>query len=106
MAHKFHIGESVTMGSATSRNVPGGFYEVIRPLPDDGSGEHMYRIKSAMSGRSHLHSLTPRVSCQAPETAVSFLRLQWPDRLPRLLPECRRTSRGRRASFHAQTAPQ
>ena len=47
MAHKFHVGESVTMGPATSRNIPGGVYEVVRALPEDGSGEHRYRIKSA-----------------------------------------------------------
>jgi hypothetical protein len=46
MLHKFHVGETVTMSPATSRNVPGGVYEVIRQLPDDG-GESKYRIKSA-----------------------------------------------------------
>ena len=46
MLHKFHVGESVTMSPATSRNVPGGVYEVIKQLPDNG-GEPEYRIKSA-----------------------------------------------------------
>jgi hypothetical protein len=46
MLHKFHVGESVTMSPATSRNVPGGVYEVIKRLPDNG-GEPEYRIKSA-----------------------------------------------------------
>ena len=45
MLHKFHIGEFVTMSPATSRNVPGGVYEVIKRLPDNG-GEPEYRIKS------------------------------------------------------------
>jgi hypothetical protein len=46
MTHKFHVGETVTMNPATSRNVPGGVYEVIKRLPDNG-GECQYRIKSA-----------------------------------------------------------
>jgi hypothetical protein len=46
MLHKFHVGESVTMSPATSRNVPGGVYEVIKRLPNNG-GEPEYRIKSA-----------------------------------------------------------
>jgi hypothetical protein len=29
-SHKFHIGESVMLKPAISRNVPGGVYEVIR----------------------------------------------------------------------------
>ena len=37
---------SVTMSPATSRNVPGGVYEVIKRLADNG-GEPEYRIKSA-----------------------------------------------------------
>jgi hypothetical protein len=45
MTHKFHVGETVTMAPATSRNVPGGVYEVIKQLPDT-SGERQYRIKS------------------------------------------------------------
>jgi len=32
MTHKFHVGETVTMTPATSRNVPGGVYEVIKRL--------------------------------------------------------------------------
>ena len=46
MAYKFHVGETVTMTPATSRNVPGGVYEVIKRLPDTGV-ECQYRIKSA-----------------------------------------------------------
>ena len=46
MLHKFHVGETVTMSPATSRNVPGGAYEVIKQLPYNG-GECKYRIKSA-----------------------------------------------------------
>ena len=46
MTHKFHIGETVMMSPSTSRNVPGGVYEVTKHLPDNG-GECEYRIKSA-----------------------------------------------------------
>jgi len=46
MLHRFHVGETVTMTPATSRNVPGGVYEVTRRLPDNG-GECEYRIKGA-----------------------------------------------------------
>ncbi len=45
MAHKFQVGETVTMSPATSRNVPGGVYEVTKQLPDN-DGECRYRIKS------------------------------------------------------------
>jgi hypothetical protein len=44
--HKFHIGDSVTLKPAISRNVPGGVYEVIKRLPHNGR-EYEYRIKSA-----------------------------------------------------------
>ena len=47
MAYKFHVGETVTMTPATSRNVPGGVYEVVKHLPDNNGGESQYRIKSA-----------------------------------------------------------
>jgi hypothetical protein len=46
MSHKFHIGESVILRPAISRNVPGGVYEVTKQLPYDGR-EFEYRIKSA-----------------------------------------------------------
>ena len=46
MTHKFHVGEMVTLSPATSRNVPGGVYQVIKRLPETG-GEPEYRIKSA-----------------------------------------------------------
>jgi hypothetical protein len=46
MTHKFHVGETVTIRPAISRNVPGGIYVVTKRLPDN-SGEHKYRIKSA-----------------------------------------------------------
>ena len=45
-SHKFHVGESVTLMPAISRNVPGGVYEVTKQLPHDGR-EFEYRIKSA-----------------------------------------------------------
>jgi hypothetical protein len=46
MTHKFHVGETVTIRPAISRNVPVGIYVVTKRLPDN-SGEHKYRIKSA-----------------------------------------------------------
>jgi hypothetical protein len=45
-SHKFHIGESVMLKPAISRNVPGGVYEVIKQLPHNGR-EYEYHIKSA-----------------------------------------------------------
>jgi hypothetical protein len=45
-SHKFHIGESVMLRPAVSRNVPGGVYEVTKQLPHNGR-EFEYRIKSA-----------------------------------------------------------
>jgi hypothetical protein len=45
-SHKFHVGESVTLMPAISRNVPGGVYQVTKQLPHDGR-EFEYRIKSA-----------------------------------------------------------
>jgi hypothetical protein len=45
-SHKFHVGESVTLRPAISRNVPGGTYEVTKQLPHNGR-EFEYRIKSA-----------------------------------------------------------
>jgi hypothetical protein len=35
-SHKFHVGESVTLRPAISRNVPGGLYEVTKQLPHRG----------------------------------------------------------------------
>jgi hypothetical protein len=45
-SHKFHVGESVTVLPAISRDVPGGVYEVTKQLPHNGR-EFEYRIKSA-----------------------------------------------------------
>jgi hypothetical protein len=45
-SHKFHIGETVIVKPAFSRNVPGGAYEVTKQLPHNGR-EFEYRIKSA-----------------------------------------------------------
>jgi hypothetical protein len=45
-SHKFHVGESVTVMPAISRNVSGGVYEVTKQLPHNGR-EFEYRIKSA-----------------------------------------------------------
>ena len=46
LSHKFHVGESVIVRPAISRNVPGGVYEVTKQLPHNGR-EFEYRIKSA-----------------------------------------------------------
>ena len=45
-SHKFHVGESVTLMPAISRNVPAGVYQVTKQLPHNGR-EFEYRIKSA-----------------------------------------------------------
>src|SRR4029450_12877359 len=45
-SHKFHIGETVMVKPAFSRNVPGGANEVTKQLPHNGR-EFEYRIKSA-----------------------------------------------------------
>ena len=44
-SHKFHVGQTVTIRPALSRNVPGGVYTVIKQLPES-RGEFEYRIKS------------------------------------------------------------
>jgi hypothetical protein len=46
MTHKFKVGEAVILHAATSRNVPGGVYQVTMRLPGTGV-EREYRIKSA-----------------------------------------------------------
>ena len=46
MAHKFKVGDIVTVRRAISRNAPSGVFEVIKQLPGS-SGEPEYRIKSA-----------------------------------------------------------
>ena len=45
-SHKFHVGESVILRPAISRNVPGGVYQVTKLLPHNGR-EFEYRIKGA-----------------------------------------------------------
>ena len=45
-SHKFQIGETVYVGPAIRRHVPGGVYEVTKQLPHNGR-EFEYRIKSA-----------------------------------------------------------
>jgi hypothetical protein len=42
-AHKFQVGEIVHL--SPTRNLPGGFYKVIKQLPEI-SGEFQYRMKS------------------------------------------------------------
>ena len=44
--HKFHIGQTVSIKPAFSRNVPGGVYKVTAKLPER-DGEFEYRIKNA-----------------------------------------------------------
>jgi hypothetical protein len=46
MTYKFHVGETVALTPSTSRNIPGGVYQVTKRLPNTG-GECEYRIKSA-----------------------------------------------------------
>lgn len=58
MTAKFHVGEDVTMSPVTSRNIPGGVYQVVQRLPEDDSGEYRYRIKSAIE----LHERVARES--------------------------------------------
>ena len=45
-SHKFHVGESVIVRPAISRNVRGEVYEVTKQRPHNGR-EFEYRIKSA-----------------------------------------------------------
>jgi hypothetical protein len=45
LSHKFRIGQRVEFNPASSRNVPGGSYEIKKRLPENG-GEFEYRIKS------------------------------------------------------------
>jgi len=42
-SHKFHVGQTVTIRPALSRNVPGGVYEITKQLPEN-RGEFEYRI--------------------------------------------------------------
>jgi hypothetical protein len=43
-SHKFKVGDIVAL--IPGRNVPGGFFEVVKQLPGS-SGEPEYRIKNA-----------------------------------------------------------
>jgi len=43
--HKFHLGQTVSIKPAFSRNVPGGVYKVTAKLAER-DGEFEYRIKS------------------------------------------------------------
>jgi hypothetical protein len=40
-SHKFHVGESVIVRPAISRNVPGGVYEVTKQLPHNGASSNI-----------------------------------------------------------------
>jgi hypothetical protein len=43
--HKFQVGQQVELLPALSRNIPGGFSEIRKQLPERG-GEFEYQIKS------------------------------------------------------------
>ena len=45
LSHKFRIGQRVEFNPASSRNVPGGSYEIKKRLPES-RGEFEYRIRS------------------------------------------------------------
>ena len=47
-SHKPHVGEIVSLRPVVSRNVPGGAYEVTKPLPHNGR-EFEYRITRVRS---------------------------------------------------------
>jgi hypothetical protein len=48
MSEQFHTGETVHLVTRLSlRHAANGSFTIVRPLPDDGSGETQYRIKSA-----------------------------------------------------------
>jgi len=47
MAYKFHVGETVTMTPATSRNVPGGVYEVAKHHPTATVARANIELKAA-----------------------------------------------------------
>jgi hypothetical protein len=51
--HKFHVGQIVQLNPAVNRNIPGGVYEVTKPLPES-NGEFEYRIKSVNEPESEL----------------------------------------------------
>jgi hypothetical protein len=56
-AHKFKVGQTVTIRPALSRNVPGGIYMVTKQLPEN-RGEFEYRIK----GVEEVHERVARES--------------------------------------------
>jgi hypothetical protein len=51
--HKFHVGQIVQLNPAVNRNIPGGVYEVTKPLPEH-NGEFEYRIKRVNEPESEL----------------------------------------------------
>lgn len=60
MSHKFKVGQNVRQlgttytgnKAAASKTIVDGFFEVVRLMPDDRSGEPCYRIKSASGERA------------------------------------------------------
>jgi hypothetical protein len=55
MPHKFHVGESVILRPAISRNVPGGVYEVTKQLPASSNIALKVQTKSmsALRGKAN-----------------------------------------------------
>jgi hypothetical protein len=51
-SHKFHIGESVNLMPAISRNVPGGTYQVTKQLPHNG------RVNLNITSKAHRKSIS------------------------------------------------
>ncbi|GJD57960.1 hypothetical protein [Methylobacterium dankookense] len=55
MSHKFKIGQRVRLVNvvhADSRSALSDFFEVIRLMPEDRSGEPSYRVRSATGERA------------------------------------------------------
>ena len=73
MTHKFHVGETVTIRPAISRNVPGGIYVVTKRLPDN-SGESTNIELRARTNR--MSASRWKVSCRKRRAAAIFLSLR------------------------------
>ena len=55
MAYKFHVGETVTMTPATSRNVPGGVYEWSSAYPTTTVASTNIELKARANRMSASH---------------------------------------------------
>ena len=58
-SHKFHIGDSVMLKPAISRNVPGGVYEVIKQLPHNGREYECTRAWRSIAVEETRHGNAP-----------------------------------------------